>query len=282
MHTGEHPKTIRKINKLLITIGTFTFAMNMVIGFTRNYSWQFMITHPSYLQILVATLVLVIFHKISISVLKILHVGLMCMTSAIALFLSADYFYGIGQFLLLVILLYRYELFRVQMKLKTGLLLLTYIVLIGLSSYQKGNKWFGLEILIYTAFFTLMLYTLYIEEIREYLRRNQALSGNLAKLTLEQLSLKQDISKFQARVKELDAEIQLITATAAERVNLEAYSLTSTEIRICLFLVEQRASNQEIADAFGIKERTVKSHLYNAFNKIGIDSRTELIGMFVD
>ncbi len=42
-------------------------------------------------------------------------------------------------------------------------------------------------------------------------------------------------------------------------------------------LVRQVLSNRETAFMLGITEATVKRHLYNVFNKTGVDSRTALV-----
>ena len=52
-------------------------------------------------------------------------------------------------------------------------------------------------------------------------------------------------------------------------------SLTARETQI-LQLVIRRLSNQEIADALGIKERTVRFHVFNIFNKLRVQNRGDL------
>ncbi len=56
---------------------------------------------------------------------------------------------------------------------------------------------------------------------------------------------------------------------------LPSASLTARETQI-LQLVIRRLSNQEIADALGIKERTVRFHIFNIFNKLRVESRGDL------
>ena len=52
-------------------------------------------------------------------------------------------------------------------------------------------------------------------------------------------------------------------------------SLTARETQI-LQLVIRRLSNQEIADALGIKERTVRFHIFNIFNNLRVENRGDL------
>jgi len=69
---------------------------------------------------------------------------------------------------------------------------------------------------------------------------------------------------------------------------LDTYEFTEREREI-LTLVVQGLGNKQIAAELDINENTVKSHLYNAYAKIGIHTRVELIkavysvvGQYVD
>jgi len=57
--------------------------------------------------------------------------------------------------------------------------------------------------------------------------------------------------------------------------------LTARELQVTE-LVVAAASNKEIADKLGISEKTVKQHLTNIFDKIGVSSRLELALFAVD
>ncbi|THB65041.1 MAG: LuxR family transcriptional regulator, partial [Spirochaetaceae bacterium] len=52
--------------------------------------------------------------------------------------------------------------------------------------------------------------------------------------------------------------------------------LTAREEEI-IELVLEGASNREIGERLFISEPTVKSHIYNAYRKLGISSRMELV-----
>jgi DNA-binding NarL/FixJ family response regulator len=54
-----------------------------------------------------------------------------------------------------------------------------------------------------------------------------------------------------------------------------AFGLTQRELQIVGFIVGA-AGNKKIADALGISEKTVKHHLTNIFEKLGVSSRLEL------
>ena len=54
--------------------------------------------------------------------------------------------------------------------------------------------------------------------------------------------------------------------------------LTPRELATLQLMADGKA-NKEIATALGISERTVKTHLGHLFEKLGVTSRTEAIGV---
>lgn len=55
----------------------------------------------------------------------------------------------------------------------------------------------------------------------------------------------------------------------------KTYGLTSRELEV-VTLITEGCTNKDIASAFGISEETVKRHLTNIFNKLGVGNRLEL------
>jgi DNA-binding NarL/FixJ family response regulator len=53
--------------------------------------------------------------------------------------------------------------------------------------------------------------------------------------------------------------------------------LTIRQTQLLDLLVDDAPSNKEIAQAMGISEDTVKRHLQDTMNKVGCDSRTQLL-----
>jgi DNA-binding NarL/FixJ family response regulator len=73
------------------------------------------------------------------------------------------------------------------------------------------------------------------------------------------------------------AALQNFAQSAAEREGSEkATCLTPREMQIVLLLMA-RPSNKEIAAALRISERTVKFHLSNIFNKLGVQDRRSAV-----
>jgi DNA-binding CsgD family transcriptional regulator len=63
---------------------------------------------------------------------------------------------------------------------------------------------------------------------------------------------------------------------AGLRAAIDRWKLTARQTEV-LELVGRGATNVEIADGLGIKERTVEFHLSALFDKAGVDNRTTLI-----
>ncbi|MEK3734145.1 response regulator transcription factor [Paenibacillus sp. FSL M8-0334] len=60
-----------------------------------------------------------------------------------------------------------------------------------------------------------------------------------------------------------------------------SYQVTPKE-RIILQAIARGARNKEIASDLGISERTVKAHLTNIYNKLGVDSRSEAVAVSIE
>jgi two-component system, NarL family, nitrate/nitrite response regulator NarL len=60
-----------------------------------------------------------------------------------------------------------------------------------------------------------------------------------------------------------------------------SFSLTQRELEIIAAVVSA-CSNKEIADQFRISDKTVKHHLTNIFDKLGVSNRLELALFTVD
>ena len=56
-----------------------------------------------------------------------------------------------------------------------------------------------------------------------------------------------------------------------------AYKLTPTELRVLLALIEVGGGGPEVAEALGIADATVKTHLNNLFRKTGVKHQADLV-----
>ncbi len=76
------------------------------------------------------------------------------------------------------------------------------------------------------------------------------------------------------RVSELVHALRQLT-TSATRTTTPVKMLTRRELQIVGGIV-QGATNRDIAQKFGMSEQTVKNHLSNIFDKVGVSNRLEL------
>lgn len=77
------------------------------------------------------------------------------------------------------------------------------------------------------------------------------------------------------RVPNLLQYLQSQMQTAKHEASLKTYSLTLRELEIVSGVVAAM-SNKEIAGYFKIAEDTVKHHMTNIFDKLGVSTRLEL------
>ena len=72
-----------------------------------------------------------------------------------------------------------------------------------------------------------------------------------------------------------------LTKSSEPREPVASLGLTARELQVTE-LVVSAAANKEIADRLGISEKTVKQHLTNIFEKVGVSSRLELARFAVE
>ena len=88
--------------------------------------------------------------------------------------------------------------------------------------------------------------------------------------------MNQFISRTKTVIKKYGKELMAVKKAS---MNTQSYGLTKRELEVAK-LAAQRMSNKEIADMLFIAESTVKSNLKIIFNKLSINSRSELKNFF--
>jgi DNA-binding CsgD family transcriptional regulator len=86
---------------------------------------------------------------------------------------------------------------------------------------------------------------------------------------------------FIASLPVIAPKAQRIAAPAGSPPNvadiLREYNLSERETEVALMLVQEGLSNEEIGNRLCISERTVKSHVYQIYQKFGVKKRAEFL-----
>jgi DNA-binding CsgD family transcriptional regulator/ArsR family metal-binding transcriptional regulator len=105
--------------------------------------------------------------------------------------------------------------------------------------------------------------------------------GNLATTVEIEVDTKENlcggvrIDESDARQEEISDELIQNNNTVSQKNSVEVHTeLTDREIQV-LALVSEGATNIEISEALSISRHTVKSHVVNIFNKLGVNDRTQ-------
>jgi DNA-binding NarL/FixJ family response regulator len=113
---------------------------------------------------------------------------------------------------------------------------------------------------MYTLFLVTLLAILWWDMIRQ-----QEL------LKQENFSLKMDYNKLSSQLAELEEN--------QKPFDLKVLGITPAEERVIKTLTIYKAGNREIAERLNLAESTVKLHIYNICNKIGVDNRFAIIDL---
>lgn len=84
--------------------------------------------------------------------------------------------------------------------------------------------------------------------------------------------------ELEAAIRKVHAGARLIPGSVAERLaaRMSSAELTARELEVLQQIVAGK-SNKEIANSFTISEATVKTHINNILNKLGVSDRTQAV-----
>lgn len=84
--------------------------------------------------------------------------------------------------------------------------------------------------------------------------------------------------ELEAAIRKVHAGARLIPGSVAERLaaRMSSAELTARELEVLQQIVAGK-SNKEIASSFTISEATVKTHINNILNKLGVSDRTQAV-----
>ncbi len=175
---------------------------------------------------------------------------------------SYDTVYGPGMVLAGWLLMRHYGYFDNYRKIKYSLFLIFIILIAQISAYYNEGEIIGagLAMLEYSVFIIAFIVIIWRDMVMDQ-----------EKLRVENKSLKINYTRIRDQLIDLEEE--------QKPYNFKAVKITPAEERVVKTLTIYKASNREIAERLNIAESTVKLHLYNIYNKIGVDNRFAIIDL---
>jgi len=256
--------TIQKQIGVLISIfGLAVFFLNLLNevisgedtllhSFTDFYSWS----------VLVFTIPFIISALVESPVLKKLQILVFALVGTLNILTAYQDFYGPAMFLAAWLVTRQYGYLERHGRVKNLAFLVTVTGLSQISAklFSRDEIYAGFATLAYTLFLVTLLIILW----RDIIRQQQQLKS-------ENFSLKMDYRRLSEQLRQLEED--------HKPYDLKAVNISPAEERVIKTLTIYKASNREIAERLSIAESTVKLHMYNICNKIGVDNRFAIIDL---
>jgi DNA-binding CsgD family transcriptional regulator len=196
--------------------------------------------------------------------LKALQVGIFFFTGIMNI-LTVGYveFYGPAMFLAGWLLMQHYGFLDTYRNTKNALILVLLVGFTQVSAFIHKTGEGAYAGLTTLAFFLFLIALILI------LWRDMILQQELLKK--ENTDLKVNYGRLSEKIAEIEEK--------KEPFDLKAAGISPAQRRVIRVLTVYKASNREIAERLNISESTVKLHLYNIYNKIGVDNRFAVIDL---
>ena len=254
--------TVQKRIGLLISIVGILVVITNIVSRSRRGDLMYIITGASVWFVFLCVVPFIISVFVENRILKALQVLTFFAMGAGNILTDWEEFYGPAMFLAAWLLMRHYGFIDRHARLKNILLILLISTLSQVSAqiHQPEDIFAGL----YTLFYALFLILLILIIWRDTLKQQEFLKK-------ENLSLQTNYKKLANQLNELEKE--------RKPYDLKAVKISPAEERVIEALTVYKASNREIAERLNIAESTVKLHLYNICNKIGVDNRFAIIDL---
>lgn len=268
----------RRVSLTIIIMGTIATAFNIYYGFSNGLTPHMIRTHPSIISVISIILVMIITFNMNSNWVKLLQ--LLCLFGMGILSMLDNYktFYGMGMYILAIVLMHRYRFFRNWLRIKILTLLISVISVVEISATinEDINKGSSIYAIIYILFFLLMLYLLYADELNKVLFHNRKIEKSMNDIIIERNQYKEQLEDLQSKITQLESSVE----TELFENNLKKYNFTLKELEVIELLCTQKLSNKELATKLFVSEGTIKQHLNKIYNKCGVRKRIDLIDLF--
>lgn len=251
----------KRIGLLICIIGVFVIVNN-IVNRTIRVDFAYAINSLTVFVLLPSLIPFVISIFLENRFLKILQIVVFLGIGASNIMQDVDEFYGPSLFLISWLLMRHYGFLDHYRKVKNTIILIILVVLSQVSSFIHAGEYIydGFSTLFYTLFLSIMLLIIWRD------------------MVVKQEKLKKENTNLQTNYNELSELLDEIESLK-KPYDLKSVGISPAEERVIKILTIYKASNREIAERLDIAEATVKLHLYNIFNKIGVDNRFAIIDL---
>lgn len=251
-------------------IGTLITAVGLLVLFNniahyivdRRMSFWEIVAEPPIIVVAVLVIPFIVSMFVESAMLKYLQIASFVLMGAANIYDAYQEFYGPAMFLAAWLLVRHYGYLEKRAVAKNAAFIVALTVLSQVSAviHTKEGIYAGTSTLLFTLFLIALLVIIW----RDMVRRQKT-------LMTENLSLKMNYTTLASQLRDLEAD--------KRPYDLKAVKITPAEERVIRTLTVYKASNREIAERLNIAESTVKLHMYNICNKIGVDNRFAIVDL---
>lgn len=253
----------QRIGLLISSVGLFVLVDNIIKRYMDSKgSLEYIIAGTSVWFLFLTILPFIFSIFIESNILKMIQFIVILLMGFMSMIESYDTVYGPGLILAAWLLMRHYGYFDNYRKIKYTLFLVILIIVSQISAMINGQGviYAGMAMLEYSVFIIVFLVIIWRDMVLDQER-----------LRIENKSLRINYTRIRNQLIELEED--------KKPYNLKAVKVTPAEERVIKTLTIFKASNREIAERLNIAESTVKLHLYNIYNKIGVDNRFAIIDL---
>jgi len=257
-------ETVQKqIGVLISVFGLAVSFVNLLNGMLSGQETLLQAFSDFYVwSILLVIIPFIISALVESSLLKKFQILMFILVGTLNILTAFQEFYGPVMFLAawLVMRQYGYLEKHGLAKNLAFLVAVTGLSQISASLFTEDGVYAGFATLLFTIFLVTLLVILW----RDLVRQQQQLKS-------ENFTLKMDYRRLSEQLRQLEED--------HKPYDLKAVNISPAEERVIKTLTIYKASNREIAERLSIAESTVKLHMYNICNKIGVDNRFAIIDL---
>jgi DNA-binding CsgD family transcriptional regulator len=252
----------KQIGLLISVVGLSVVVINILNQLAKGLDLYSTLVRVTVWSVFLFTLPFIVSAFYEGRFLKYLQIAIFMIMGTMNVLIARREFYGPSMFLAAWLLMRHYGFLEKHAVFKNGAMLAFFIITSQVSAFIFEDE--GIYASISTLLFVLFLILLIIIIWRDMVKQQE-------QLKLENRALQMNYRKIAGQLHELEEEQQPFDLGKAK--------ISPAEKRIIETLTVYKASNREIAERLNLAESTVKLHLYNIYNKIGVDNRFAIIDL---